>query len=39
MGDQRKQPAGRFNRRRGRRKMAAWNDDYMLRIITGQAYA
>ena len=25
--------------RRGRRKMAAWNDDYMLRIITGQAHA
>ena len=25
--------------RRGRRKMAAWNDDYMLRIITGQADA
>src|SRR5213595_191665 len=22
--------------RRGRRKMAAWNDDYMLQIITGQ---
>jgi hypothetical protein len=21
--------------RRGRRKMAAWNDDYMFRIITG----
>src|ERR687884_1072222 len=26
-------------RRRGRRKMAAWNDDYMLRIIAGQAHA
>jgi hypothetical protein len=25
--------------RRGRRKMAAWNDDYMLQIITGQAHA
>jgi predicted transposase YbfD/YdcC len=25
--------------RRGRRKMAAWNDDYMLRIIAGQAHA
>ena|SRR5689334_1338615 len=25
--------------RRGRRKMAAWNDDYMLRIITSQAQA
>ena len=25
--------------RRGRRKMAAWNDDYMLRIITGQTHA
>ena len=25
--------------RRGRRKMAAWNDDYMLRIIAGQAPA
>jgi predicted transposase YbfD/YdcC len=25
--------------RRGRRKMAAWNDDYMLGIITGQAHA
>jgi predicted transposase YbfD/YdcC len=25
--------------RRGRRKMAAWNDDYMLRIIAGQADA
>jgi len=24
---------------RGRRKMAAWNDDYMLRIITGQVQA
>ena len=24
---------------RGRRKMAAWNDDYMLQIITGQAHA
>src|SRR3954465_13686568 len=24
--------------RRGRRKMAAWNDDYMLQIITGQAH-
>ena len=24
---------------RGRRKMAAWNDDYMLRIIAGQAHA
>jgi predicted transposase YbfD/YdcC len=25
--------------RRGRRKMTAWNDDYMLRIITGQVHA
>ena len=25
--------------RRGRRKMAAWNDDYMLQIITGQGHA
>ena len=25
--------------RRGRRKMAAWNDDYMLRIIAGQGHA
>ena len=25
--------------RRGRRKMAAWSDDYMFRIITGQADA
>jgi predicted transposase YbfD/YdcC len=25
--------------RRGRRKMAAWDDDYMLRIIAGQAHA
>ena len=25
--------------RRGRRKMAAWNDDYMLQIITGQTNA
>jgi len=25
--------------RRGRRKMAAWNDDHMLRIIAGQAHA
>jgi hypothetical protein len=25
--------------RRGRRKIAAWNDDYMLQIITGQAHA
>ena len=25
--------------RRGRRKMAAWNGDYMLQIITGQAHA
>jgi predicted transposase YbfD/YdcC len=25
--------------RRGRRKMAAWNDDYMLQIITAQAHA
>jgi predicted transposase YbfD/YdcC len=25
--------------RRGRRKMAAWNDDCMLQIITGQAHA
>ena len=25
--------------RRGRRKMAAWNDDYMLQIITGQSHA
>ena len=25
--------------RRGRRKMAAWNDDYMLRIIAGQDHA
>ena len=25
--------------RRGRRKMAAWNDDYMLRLIAGQAHA
>src|SRR4051794_21291566 len=25
--------------RRGRRKMAAWNDDSMLQIITGQAHA
>ena len=25
--------------RRGRRKMAAWNDDHMLRIIAGQAQA
>jgi predicted transposase YbfD/YdcC len=25
--------------RRGRRKMAAWNDDYMLRIIARQAHA
>ena len=24
---------------RGRRKMAAWNDDYMLRIIAGQGHA
>jgi predicted transposase YbfD/YdcC len=24
---------------RGRRKMAAWNDDYMFRIIAGQAHA
>jgi hypothetical protein len=24
---------------RARRKKAAWNDDYMLRIITGQAHA
>src|SRR5829696_1632828 len=24
---------------RGRRKKAAWNDDYMLRIITRQAHA
>ena len=24
---------------RGRRKKAAWNDDYMLRIIASQAYA
>jgi hypothetical protein len=38
MGDQCKQPPA-DNRRRGRRKMVAWNDDYMLRIITGQAYA
>ena len=27
------------NRLRGRRKMAAWNDDYMLRIIAGQGHA
>ncbi len=25
--------------RRGRRKMAAWDDDYMLRLIAGQAHA
>ncbi|MFL5281579.1 MAG: ISAs1 family transposase, partial [Rhodopila sp.] len=25
--------------RRGRRKMAAWNDDYMLQIIANQAHA
>ena len=24
---------------RGRSKKAAWNDDYMLQIITGQAHA
>ena len=24
---------------RGRRKRAAWNDDYMLQLVTGQAHA